>query len=146
MFNGQRDAALRLETFIPAAGNAVVVTALDIGVSTSGFSNQWRQGFLRITWPALPNHTNASLNITATLVDSGDSGASFQSGADGGARGILPVVQVLIPGVAVNGAPAGYSDIPCPPGTRGPVGFSLASPAGGGDNTGALVTCDWYDG
>ena len=132
-----KDAALHLEVYAPAANANVSINPMDLGVDQPGFSDQWRQGRVRIAWPALPNHTNANLNITVTLQDSGDAGATFANTA--------PQITVNIPGVAANGAAAGYMDVPLPPGLRGPLGLLVAVPAGAGDNTAALITADWLN-
>ena len=132
-----KDKALHLEVLAPAAGASVNINPLDLGVDTPFASDAWRAGKLRVTWPAMPNHTNASLNISVTLQDSADGGATFANTA--------PLIIVNIPGVAVNGAPAGSMDAPLPPGLRGPVGALVAVPAGAGDNTAALVEIDWLN-
>ncbi|MEI6198181.1 MAG: hypothetical protein WCS42_28015 [Verrucomicrobiota bacterium] len=132
-----KDAALHLEVYAPAANANVAINPMDLGVDQPGFSDNWRQGRVRIAWPALPNHTNASLNITVTLQDSGDAGATYANTA--------PQITVNIPGVAANGAAAGYTDVPLPPGLRGPLGLLVAVPAGAGDNTAALITADWLN-
>jgi hypothetical protein len=139
-----KDNALHLEGFLPPAGKSILLSPLDLGVDLAAFSNQWRQGFLRFSWPALPNHTNPDLNITATLCDSGDGGLSFQTGCSGSAA-LIPMVLAAIPGVAGTGAAAGYMDFPVPPRIRGPVGLLITSPSTGGDNTGCLVNFDGYD-
>jgi hypothetical protein len=136
------DASLSFEIFIPPANTTITVSAMDLGVDITPFSDNWRQGRLRVTWPALPAHTNPALNITITLVDSGDGGATFQSGATG-LCGLLPLVQIQIPGIAVTGATANYSDIALPPGLRGPIGLAVAAPAGVGDCTAASITAGW---
>jgi hypothetical protein len=135
------DAALTLQGFLPAAGAVALISALDLGVDVTAFSDNWRQGRLRVVWPALPNHTNPALNITLTLVDSADGGATFQSGALG-TVGLLPVIQIQIAG-APGGVVAGFADIPMPPGLRGPIGLSLAVPAGTGDNTQSQICARW---
>lgn len=132
-----KDKALHLEGYLPAANANVTLSPLDLNVAQPGFSDNWRQGRLRVEWPALPNHTNASLTITATIQDSGDLGVTFANAA--------PLIQVQIPGVATNGAAAGYVDCPLPPGLRGPVALLVAVPAGAGDNTAALLTADWLN-
>ena len=149
-----KDSALHLEQYLPAA-NAVNVTGiLDLGVDNPGgstpgtgnfsFSDQWRLGRLRVTVPALPNNTNASLALTLTLTDSADGAATFPSGGSGSAVG-LPLIQVQIPGVAGNGSPYTVVDLPLPPDLRGPIQISQSVPAGAGNNTAALVTYDWVN-
>jgi hypothetical protein len=145
----QPDMSLHLEGYFPAAGQSGILAALDLGVDVPAFSDMWRKAFLRLEWPALPNHTNASLNVPVTLLDSADGGASFQTGGPAnnvsGVPSILPTIQVLIPGAA-NGAPAGNCDFPLPPGLRGPIAVSVVMPAGTGDNTGALLTATIFFG
>jgi len=144
MNTGLPDAALRLELFCPPAGQTALLKQLDLGVDTAAFSNQWRQGVLRISWPALPNHVNQADNLTFTLVDSGDYGASYQAGSTNiGAAWMLPEITVSVPGVADTGAPPGYCDFPMPPALRGPVGVQVTSPASS-DNQAALLVAQWY--
>jgi hypothetical protein len=139
MIYGQPDFSLHLEGFFPAAGANVTLSCIDPGVDSPGFSNKWRQSWLRVSWTALPNHVDPSKIITVALVDSGDDGVTFASGAAAttadGRPYFLPTIEVLIPGVA-NGAPAGFSDFPWPPGLRGPVGILVTVPVGTGDLTG----------
>ena len=136
------DASLQLEMYFPAAGQGISVNALDLGIDVQPFSENFRVGRLRVSWPALPNHVDPAKIIMITLLDSGDGGETFQSGATG-LGGLLPTVQILIPGVAVTGALANYSDISLPPGLRGPIGLAVAVPAGAGDNTAVLITAAW---
>jgi len=142
--------SLHLEGFFPAAGQTGILAALDLGVDIGAFSDQWRKSFLRIEWPALPNHTNTALNITVTLLDSADGGTTYQSGAAGttdyGLPTILPTITVSIPGVAGAGAPASQCDLPLPPGLRGPIAVSVVVPPGTGDNTAALLQATIYFG
>lgn len=130
-----KDKALHLEVYAPAANTSVSINPMDLGVDTPFASDNWRQGRLRVSWPALPNHTNASLNITVTLQDSADSGSTYANTA--------PQITVNIPGVASTGAAAGSVDCPLPPGLRGPLGALIAVPTGAGDNTAALIQLDW---
>lgn len=132
-----KDKALHLEVYAPAANASVSIAPMDLGVDQPGFSDNWRQGRVRIAWPALPNLTDSTKTITVTLQDSGDNGATYANTA--------PLIQVQIPGVATNGAAANYVDCPLPPGLRGPLGLLVAVPAGAGDNTAALITADWLN-
>ncbi len=132
-----KDKALHLEVYMPAANANVSINPMDLGVDQPGFSDNWRAGRVRIAWPALPNHSNSSLTITATIQDSADGGATYANTA--------PLIQVQIVGVATNGAAAGYVDCPLPPGLRGPAGLLVAVPTGAGDNTAALLTADWLN-
>lgn len=145
----QPDMSLHLEGFFPAAGQSGILAALDLGVSVPGFSDQWRKSSLRVSWPALPNHTNAALTITITLMDSADGGSTFQSGAaattPAGASFVLPVISASIPGVA-NGAPASFVDFPFPPALRGPLALFVVVPPGTGDNTQSLLDGTVYMG
>jgi len=136
------DASLQLERYLPAADQSIIVNALDLGVDVQPFSENFRVGRLRVSWPALPNHIDPTKVITVSLLDSGDGGATFQSGATG-LGGLLPVIQILIPGIAVTGSAAGYSDLSLPPGLRGPIGLQIVVPAGDGDCTAALITAAW---
>lgn len=132
-----KDAALHLEGYLPAAGATNVVGVLDLGVDVSAFSDQWRQGRLRVTIPALPNATNNAVNTTLTLQDSADGGATFAN--------TQPLIQVVLPGVTTNGVAAVVVDMPLPPGLRGPIQILQSSDANGGNNTAALVQYDWVN-
>lgn len=136
------DAALQFEFYLPDADTTITVSAMDLGVDIQPFSENFRLGRLRITWPALPNHTDPTKVITITLLDSGDGGATFQSGATG-LGGLLPLVQIQILGVAGTGATANYADLSLPPGLRGPIALAVAVPAGDGDCTAAEITAGW---
>ncbi len=150
-----KDAALHLEQYLPAANTTNVTGILDLGVdapgvSTAGignftFSDQWRLGRIRVTVPALPNHTNNALNITLTLTDSADNGATFQQGGTAGSAVALPLIQVVIPGVATNGSALTIVDVPLPPDLRGPIQFLQSVPATDGNNTAALIQYDWVN-
>jgi len=132
-----KDATLHLEGYLPAAGGTANIGTLDLGVDNAGFSDNWRQGRLRIAYPALPNHTDTTKTITITLQDSADGAATFAE--------TVPTVQVKIAGVASTGSPAGSVDCPLPPGLRGPLRIAAVVPAGDGDNTAALITADWVN-
>ena len=131
-----KDYALHLEGYLPAANATNTVGALDLGVDTSGFSDQWRLGRLRVTIPALPNNTNANCTVTLTLQDSTD-GSNFSNTS--------PLIQAQVLGVATNGSPAAVIDMPLPPGLRGPIQILQAVAANGGTNTAALITYDWVN-
>ena len=132
-----KDTQLHLEIYLPAAGTNETIGALDIGVDNPNFSDQWREGRLRVAWPALPNFTSNADTITVTLQDSMASSnpLSFAN--------TVPLIQASIAGVANTGAPAGFVDCPLPPGLRGPIQLLIAATANAGNNTAALLTADW---
>jgi hypothetical protein len=132
-----KDTQLHLEIYLPAAGVNETIGVMDIGVDNPNFSDQWREGRLRIAWPALPNFTSNADTITVTLQDSMAS-ASPLSFAN-----TVPLIQASIAGVANTGAPAGFVDCPLPPGLRGPIQLLIAATANAGNNTAALLTADW---
>ena len=132
-----KDTQLHLEIYLPAAGTNETIGVMDIGVDNPNFSDQWREGRLRIAWPALPNFTSNTDTITVTLQDSMAS-ASPLSFAN-----TVPLIQASIAGVANTGAPAGFVDCPLPPGLRGPIQLLIAATANAGNNTAALLTADW---
>lgn len=137
-----KDAQLHLGVYAPAAGASVQINPMDLGIDQPGFSSQWRLGRLRIAWPAMPNLTSTTDNITVTLQDSPD-GVTFAN--TGATVGTTPLIQVQVPGVALTGAAAGYTDIPIPPLTRGPIGLLVSATANAGNNTPALITADWLN-
>lgn len=137
-----KDAALHLEVYAPAAGGNATINPMDIGIDQPGFSNQWRLGRLRISWPAMPNLTSNTDNLTISLQDSAN-GVTFAN--TGATVATTPIVQVQVPGIATNGVPAGYCDVAIPPLTRGPIGLYVAATAGAGNNTAALITADWLN-
>lgn len=140
------DNALQLQFSAPVTNTSQQNNGLDLGIDQPGFSNQWRQGRLRITWPAFPNLTNANTNITFTLQDSTD-GITFTNCGTAGAPSVLtPLIQVNVPGVANTGAAAGSVDMPIPPFTRGPIGLLTSVSANAGDCTQAgIITASWVN-
>ncbi|MDE2104423.1 MAG: hypothetical protein KGL39_44705, partial [Patescibacteria group bacterium] len=72
-----KDKALHLEVYAPAAGATATVNPLDLNVDVPSFNDNWRQGRLRITWPAMPNSVNAANAVNVTLQDSNDFGATY---------------------------------------------------------------------
>jgi hypothetical protein len=132
-----KDTQLHLEIYLPAAGTNETIGIMDIGVDNANFSDQWRQGRLRIAWPALPNFTSNADTITVTLQDS-LADASPLSFAN-----TVPIIQASITGMANTGPAAGYVDCPLPPGLRGPIQLLVAATANAGNNTASLLTADW---
>jgi len=82
------------------------------------------------------------------MVDSGDGGATYQQGSTftNGVSWALPEIVLAIPGVAINGAPAGACNFPFPPDLRGPVGLLVSPAAGIGDCSACLITADYIAG
>ena len=138
-----KDAALHLEVYAPKAGQSVQINPMDIGIDQPGFSNQWRQGRLRFAWQAMTNLTSAADNVTLTLQDSAD-GVTFSNTGSANSPA-TPNISVTITGIANTGVPAGYVDVPVPPGTRGAIGVLASASAGAGDNSAALLTADWLN-
>jgi hypothetical protein len=137
-----KDAVLHLEGYLPNGGGTVNLSPMDLNVDTNAFSDNWRQGRLRVALNAnLPNFTNAANSITVSLTDSGDGGATFQQ--------TNPLIQASFPGVANTGAVAAYVDVPLYPGLRGPIGVAIVVGAGNNvlDPNGnpVLVTIDWMN-
>jgi hypothetical protein len=138
------DASLHLEAPLPPGGQTNFTPGcLDIGVDIPTFSDQWRQGRLAVFIPALPNATNASASIVLTLQDSADGGVTFANA--------VPLTQIVLPGVAVNGIPS-YGpggtnpelDMALPPGLRGPFRLSQFVDANiGGDCSSGLIEYWW---
>lgn len=143
-----KDFQLHIEGYLPNGGGTVNIGPLDLSVDQPGFSDNWRQGRLRVTIPAMPGFTNNANTITLTLQDSQDYGASYQSGGSGTAA-LEPLIQAQLPGVAANGTALTVIDLPLPPGLRGPIQLSMVVPAGVNvnDATGnpVLVTADWLN-
>jgi len=140
------DNSLQLQFSAPAANTSQQNNGLDLGIDQPGFSNQWRQGRLRIAWPAFPNLTSPTDNITFTLQDSPD-GINFSNcGLNGAPSSFTPLIQVQVPGVASTGAAAGSVDIPIPPFARGPIGLLTSATANAGNNTLAgIITASWVN-
>ena len=132
-----KDTQLHLEIYLPAAGTSETIGVMDINVDNANFSDQWREGRLRIAWPALPNFTSNADMITVTLQDSQASSSPLVF------ANTIPLIQASINGVANTGAAAGFVDCPLPPGLRGPVQLLIAATANAGNNTAALLTADW---
>jgi hypothetical protein len=132
-----KDTQLHLEIYLPAAGTNETIGPMDIGVDNPNFSDQWRQGRLRIAWPALPNFTSNADSISVTLQDSAASSNPLVF------ANVVPLIQASIAGVANTGPAAGFVDCPLPPGLRGPIQLLIAATANAGNNTAALLTADW---
>lgn len=132
-----KDTQLHLEIYLPAAGTNETIGIMDIGVDNPNYSDQWREGRLRVAWPALPNFTSNADAITVTLQDS-QAGANPLSFAN-----TVPLIQASITGAANTGAAAGFIDYPLPPGLRGPIQLLISATANAGNNTAALLTADW---
>ena len=132
-----KDTQLHLEIYLPTAGTSETIGVMDIGVDNVNFSDQWREGRLRIAWPALPNFTSNADTITVTLQDSQASLSPLVF------ANTVPLIQASIAGVANTGPAAGFIDCPLPPGLRGPIQLLIAATANAGNNTGALLTADW---
>jgi hypothetical protein len=132
-----KDTQLHLEIYLPAAGTSETIGVMDINVDNANFSDQWREGRLRIAWPALPNFTSNADTITVTLQDSQASSSPLAF------ANTLPLIQASISGVANTGPAAGFIDCPLPPGLRGPIQLLVAATANAGNNTAALLSADW---
>ncbi|HEY1788670.1 MAG TPA: hypothetical protein VGJ73_10965 [Verrucomicrobiae bacterium] len=132
-----KDTQLHLEIYLPAAGASETIGSMDIGIDNPNFSDQWRQGRLRIAWPALPNFTSNADSISVTLQDSAASSNPLAF------ANTVPLIQANIAGVASTGPAAGFVDCPLPPGLRGPIQLLIAATANAGNNTAALLTADW---
>ena len=136
-----KDGALHLEGYLPNGGGTLNLSPMDLGVDMPGFSEQFRQGHLRITIPAMPNFTNNANTITLTVQDSADNGASYQN--------VAPLLQFQLAGVATNGTALFVVEAEFPPSLRGPVGLAVVVPAGVNTNNAAgtpvLITADWAD-
>lgn len=138
-----KDALLHLGVYAPAAGANVSINPMDLGIDQPGFSNQWRLGRLRISWPAMPNFVSNADNITISLQDSPD-GVTFANTGSANSP-LTPVTQIVINGVATNGVAAGTVDMAIPPATRGPIGIYISASANAGNNTAALISADWVN-
>ena len=132
-----KDTQLHLEIYLPAAGTNETIGIMDIGVDNPNFSDQWREGRLRIAWPALPSFTSNTDTITVTLQDSEASSNPLAF------ANTVPLIQASITGVASTGPAAAYIDCPLPPGLRGPIQLLVSATANAGNNTAALLTADW---
>jgi hypothetical protein len=132
-----KDTQLHLEIYLPAVGTNETIGPMDIGVDNPNFSDQWRQGRLRIAWPALPNFTSNTDSISVTLQDSEASSNPLVF------ANTVPLIQASIAGVANTGPAAGFVDCPLPPGLRGPIQLLIAATANAGNNTAVLLTADW---
>lgn len=131
------DLALTASGAFPAAGANTTIGYIDIGVDNPGFSDQWREGRVRVSWPVLPNLTNANTSISFTLQDS-EASSNPLSFAN-----TTPAITGTITGVASTGPAASYLDMPLPPGLRGPFQLYVAATANAGNCTGLLLKMEW---
>jgi len=132
-----KDAALQITQNFPAAGANVTSQMIDISVDNPNFSDQWREGRLRVSWPAMPNFTSNSDTVTFTIQDS-EASSNPLSFAN-----TTPAITGTITGVASTGVAASYLDCPLPPGLRGPFRLYIAATANAGNNSGLLLTANW---
>lgn len=132
-----KDAALQAQGAFPAASGNTTIGYIDIGVDNPNFSDQWREGKVRVSWPAMPNFTSNTDTITFTLQDSQASSSPLSF------ANTTPAITGTITGVAANGPAAGTLDMPLPPGLRGPFQLYVAASAGAGNNTALLLTMNW---
>jgi hypothetical protein len=134
MLEGQ----LHLSQYLPAAGATATTLSMDLEVSGDSYGNQWRNGRIRMGFPALPNHTNSAYSITVAM--------QVQPAAGGAFAATVPGITASIAGVASTGSAAATIDFPLPPANlTGPINFLITVPAGDGNNTGGLVTFDWVN-
>ena len=120
---------------LPNTGANNNTNALDFNPELNGFfTNEWRLGYLLVTFPALSDHTNTSVTNTITLQDSADN-SNFAN--------TQPVVQVAVPGVASTGSALARVKVPLPPTVRRYVRFNQNIPANGGNGNNATVTYDF---
>ena len=113
---------------LPNAGSNNFTASWDINPSpgpgqTATFSNQWRLPRIFVNIPALATHTNASANITLRLQDSAD-GSNFADTA--------PIVEAVIPGIAVTGSAKQSPLFSFPPEGRRYFRFSQTADANAG--------------
>jgi len=119
-----RDANLRASCYLPAAGaTANSSPNLNLGPGDWKPLMDWEVGF-----PALPNHTNPALSITATLQDSAD-GVTWAN--------VSPQIQISVAGVAVTGSLATTQKFRQIPNIRQYVRVQFSVPVGDGNCTAA---------
>lgn len=131
------DATLHVETYLPAAGATAVSGTIDLHVDGDSYGNAWRKGRIRVTIPALPNHTDSTKTILLDMQQQPAAGGAFANTA--------PLIEVQVPGVASTGSAAATVDCPMPPLLTGPIRFNMTVPAGDGNNTGGLIQFDWVN-
>ena len=127
-----KDSALTLTKALPNAAANNNTNALDLNPEATGFlTNQWRQGYVAVTIPALSDHTNTSVSNLFTLQDSTDN-SNFAN--------TNPLVQVSVVGVASTGSAAVVPKVPLTPGIRRYVRFNQNVPTNGGTGSNAVIT------
>jgi hypothetical protein len=129
-----KDALLKVTKALPnaAANNDTDSIDLKRAVTPTGIkSEEWRLGYIEITWPALSDHTDTSKTNLITLHDSADD-SSFAVTS--------PLIQLQVPGVASTGSVAATVKVPLPPDVKRYIRFNQLVPSGGGTGSNATVT------
>ncbi len=127
-----KDSALTLTKALPNTAANNNTAALDFNPEATGFlTNQWRQGYIALSIPALADHTNTSVSNLFTLQDSTDNGNFANTN---------PLVQVSVVGVVSTGSLATVKKVPLVPGIRRYVRFNQAIPANGGNGNNASIS------
>ena len=135
-----QDSALSVQKYLPAAAGTNTTAAIQLPIDPGTYQNgggpsdSWRLGRIRASWPAMPN---LPAGQTVTL--------AMQTGADGVTFAATnPAITASIAGSA-TGAAAGFIDFPLPPNFKGWINFLQSAPAGGGNNTGVLISYAWLN-
>ena len=126
------DAKFNLSQALPnaAANNNTAAIAL---LTEVPFDDKWRKGFVRVTVPALSDHTNTSVTNLITLQHSQDANLSNFANTS-------PLIQVQVPGVASTGSAQTIANVPLPPAVKPYIRFRQDVPANGGIGNNAVVT------
>jgi hypothetical protein len=130
-----KDAFFDRSKFLPAAGANNASDPWDVNPITPGgnidwLPEHWRMAKVFVNLPALPTHTNSATSITLRLQDSSDN----SNWAD-----TLPVVEVVLPGIASTGTPKQTATVGFPPKLRRYARFSQIADANANAN-GASAT------
>ena len=124
-----RDANLRGSAYLPAANATANITPFNGNIGAGTFKPEGME--IEVAFPALPNHTNTGLSITATLQDSAD-GVTFAN--------TNPLIQASVLGVAATGSLATVFRFRPPANIRQYFQIQLSVPSTDGNNTAAQVT------
>jgi hypothetical protein len=133
-----KDASITLTKALPNAAANNNTGAINLRVlPTSGGApaNQWRLGYVEITFPALSDHTNTSVTNLITLQHSADDNASNYANCN-------PVIQAQVVGVGSTGSAATTFRVPLPPDVKRYIKFNQTVPTNGGTGSNANVVYD----
>ena len=134
-----KDASITITKALPNTASNNNTGAIDLKVlpvAGGAPANQWRLGYVEITFPALSDHTNTSVTNLLTLQHSIDSNVSNYANCN-------PLIQAQVVGVGSTGSAAATFRVSLPPDVKRYIRFNQTVPTNGGVASNANVTYDF---